>query len=214
MPTPTPATGKVDRRRTARLSAVLAAVLLALTFVATGCAGPETSGTTEIPTREAAVNPAGITAGLTKSIPTRIEIPSISVDSSLMGLGLDPQGAMQVPDEGFPAGWYTGAPTPGELGPAVIAGHVDWAGTPGVFYELRNLQPGAEITVTREDGSIARFEVTEVKAFPKNDFPTDLVYGTLDYAGLRLVTCGGAFDESASSYNDNIVAFAKLVGTG
>jgi sortase (surface protein transpeptidase) len=214
MHTPTPATGKVDRRRTARLSAVLAAVLLALTFVATGCAGTNTSGTAEIPTRETAVNPAGITAGLTKSVPTRIEIPSISVDSSLMGLGLDPQGAMQVPAEGFPAGWYTGAPTPGEVGPAVIAGHVDWAGSPGVFYELRNLQPGAEITVTREDGSIARFEVTDVKAFPKNEFPTDLVYGTLDYSGLRLVTCGGAFDESASSYNDNIVAFAKLVGTG
>lgn len=147
-------------------------------------------------------------------MPTMIDIPSIDVHSSLIGLGLDAGGAMEVPAEGFPAGWYTGAPTPGEMGPAIIAGHVDWAGAPGVFYELRNVQPGAAIAVTREDGGIARFEVTDVKAFPKDEFPTDLVYGTLDYAGLRLVTCGGAFNENADSYDDNIVVFAKLVGTG
>ncbi|CAM3200894.1 sortase family protein [Williamsia muralis] len=207
-------TGNGGRRRTARLSAVLAAMLLAITVLATGCAGQTSPGSVDVPTRDAVVNPAVNAAGLTKSIPTRIEVPSIGVDSSLMGLGLDATGAMQVPAEGFPAGWYTGAPTPGETGPAVIAGHVDWAGAPGVFFELANLEPGAEIAVTREDGSIARFEVTEVTTFPKDEFPTDLVYGTLDYAGLRLITCGGAFDESASSYQDNVVAFAKLVGTG
>ncbi|PVY27789.1 class F sortase [Williamsia muralis] len=207
-------TANGGRRRTSRLSAVLAALLLAITVLATGCAGQSSPGGVDVPTRDAVVNPAVNAAGLTKSIPTRIEVPSIGVDSSLMGLGLDAQGAMQVPAEGFPAGWYTGAPTPGETGPAVIAGHVDWAGVPGVFFELANLEPGAEISVTREDGSIARFEVTEVTTFPKDEFPTDLVYGTLDYAGLRLITCGGAFDESASSYQDNVVAFAKLVGTG
>lgn len=207
-------TGNGGRRTTPRLSAMLAALLLAITLVATGCAGQSSPGSVDVPTRDAVVNPAVNAAGLTKSIPTRIEVPSIGVDSSLMGLGLDAQGAMQVPAEGFPAGWYTGAPTPGETGPAVIAGHVDWAGAPGVFFELTNLEPGAEIAVTREDGSIARFQVTEVTTFPKDEFPTDLVYGTLDYAGLRLITCGGAFDESASSYQDNVVAFAKLVGTG
>jgi sortase (surface protein transpeptidase) len=211
---PDASTGTGGRRTTPRLSAVLAALLLAITLVATGCAGQSAPGSVDVPTRDAVVNPAVNAAGLTKSIPARIEVPSIGVDSSLMGLGLDAQGAMQVPAEGFPAGWYTGAPTPGETGPAVIAGHVDWAGAPGVFFELTNLEPGAEIAVTREDGSIARFEVTEVTTFPKDEFPTDLVYGTLDYAGLRLITCGGAFDESASSYQDNVVAFAKLVGTG
>lgn len=207
-------TGNGVGRTAPRLSAVLAALLLAITLMATGCAGQSSPGSVDVPTRDAVVNPAVNAAGLTKSIPTRIEVPSIGVDSSLMGLGLDAQGAMQVPAEGFPAGWYTGAPTPGETGPAVIAGHVDWDGAPGVFFELANLEPGAAISVTREDGSIARFEVTEVTTFPKDEFPTDLIYGTLDYAGLRLITCGGAFDESAGSYQDNVVAFAKLVGTG
>lgn len=209
-----PRTGNGGRRGTARLTAVLVALLMAMTVLATGCAGQSSPGGADVPARGTVVNPSVNAAGLTKSIPTRIEVPSIGVDSSLMGLGLDAQGAMQVPPAGFPAGWYTGAPTPGETGPAVIAGHVDWAGDPGVFFDLRNVQAGADISVTREDGSIARFEVTEVTAFPKNEFPTDRVYGTLDYAGLRLVTCGGAFDESASSYQDNVIAFAKLVGTG
>ena len=90
---------------------------------------------------------------------------------------------------------------------------VDWDGEPGVFVDLRKVKAGATIAVTRADGTIADFEVTEVTAFPKSEFPTDLVYGTLDYAGLRLITCGGAFDEGADSYDDNIVAFAKLVGS-
>ena len=214
MNSPGPAAEKGGRRSSTRLGAILIALGAAIALLATGCADQSSPGRSDVPTREALINPAVNAAGLTKSTPTRIEVPSIGVDSSLMGLGLDSDGAMQVPETGFPAGWYTGAPTPGETGPAVIAGHVDWDGSPGVFFELANLQPGADISVTREDGSVARFEVTEVRAFPKNDFPTDLVYGTLDYAGLRLVTCGGAFDEGASSYKDNIVAFAKLVGTG
>ncbi|ORM36109.1 class F sortase [Williamsia sp. 1135] len=211
-----PASGprKYGRRLAGRVSAVAVAILVALTFSVSGCADDVASDVGGVPISELAVDPAVSNAGLTKSVPSRIEIPSIGVDSSLMDLGLDAEGALQVPEAGFPAGWYTGAPTPGEKGPSVIAGHVDWAGSPGVFYELRNLKPGAEIAVTRQDGSIAQFEVTDVRAFPKDEFPTDLVYGTLDYAGLRLVTCGGAFDETANSYDDNIVAFAKLVGTG
>ena len=84
---------------------------------------------------------------------------------------------MQVPPTEFPAGWYTGAPTPGELGPAILAGHVDWAGKPGVFLRLHDLKTDDEVTVARQDGSAAVFRVTQVKEYPKNDFPTDVVYG-------------------------------------
>jgi len=142
-----------------------------------------------------------------------VQIPAIGVDSALMGLGLRDDGTMQLPSTGFPAGWYTGAPSPGERGPAIIAGHVDWGGHPGVFYGLRDLVPGAEVTVARADGSTAVFRVSRVQTFPKEAFPTDAVYGNLDHPGLRLITCGGSFDRAARSYVDNIVAFADLVGT-
>lgn len=148
---------------------------------------------------------------LAASHPVRIQIPSIGVDSELLNLGLQNDGTMEVPPDGDMAGWYTGAPTPGELGPAVIVGHVDWAGDLGVFYNLGDLGPGDHITVTRADGSTAEFQVGQVGQFSKNDFPTDAVYGDIDHPGLRVITCGGSFDRGARSYVDNIVVFADLV---
>ncbi len=146
------------------------------------------------------------------SAPTRLRIPAIGVDTELIPLGLTADGALDVPPAGFPAAWYTGAPTPGELGPAIITGHIDWNG-PGVFFELHSLTVGAEVDVTREDGSVATFAVTEVSEFAKADFPTALVYGGIDYAGLRLITCGGTFNHKTRHYEDNIVVFASLVSS-
>lgn len=148
-----------------------------------------------------------------RSTPVRLQIPAIGVDTGLMGLGLKADGTMEVPPEGFPAGWYTGAPTPGELGPAILAGHVDWAGAPAVFYDLRQLAAGDEITVVRKDGTAAVFRVTGLEQYAKESFPTEVVYGDIQHAGLRLITCGGSFDRSARSYVDNLVAFAELIGT-
>ncbi|MFU8841944.1 MAG: class F sortase [Nitriliruptoraceae bacterium] len=144
--------------------------------------------------------------------PVRLHIPAIGVDSDLMDLGLQPDGTLEVPPVGFPAGWYSGAPTPGELGPAIIAGHVDWGGQPGVFFDLRELSTGDEIAIARQDGTTARFRVTSVERFAKDAFPTQAVYGDLDHAGLRLITCGGSFDRQMRSYVDNLVVFAELVG--
>jgi sortase (surface protein transpeptidase) len=146
------------------------------------------------------------------SVPVRVQIPSIGVDTELMDLGLQADGTLEVPPDGFPAGWYTGAPTPGQLGPAIIAGHVDWGGRPGVFFELREVSTGDEVAVTREDGSTARFRVSRVEQYGKDAFPTQIVYDDLDHAGLRLITCGGSFDAERRSYDDNIVVFAELVG--
>jgi len=152
----------------------------------------------------------GAARPLARSVPVRLLIPAIGVDSELMELGLHDDGTMEVPPAGFPAGWYTGAPTPGELGPAVIAGHVDWTG-PGVFYDLHTLVAGNEVRVERADGSTAVFRVTRVQEYRKSAFPTDEVYGDIAFAGLRLITCGGSFNKRTGHYEDNIVAFAELV---
>ncbi len=156
--------------------------------------------------------PAPVT--MVAAAPVRLQVPSIGLDSELIELGLQADGTLEVPSSGFPAGWYTGAPTPGELGPAIIAGHVDWDGQPGVFFDLRDLSPGDDIAITRRDGSTARFRVTRVEQFAKDAFPTQAVYGDLDHAGLRLITCAGAFDPTMRSYDDNLVAFAELVSVG
>ena len=191
-------------------------MILTLTAAAVGgCAGdahpdataPSSAATSPV---KPAAPPAEVVVPLSPSAPVRLRIPVIGVDSALMDLGLQGDGSLEVPPEGFPAGWYTGAPTPGALGPAIIAGHVDWAGSPGVFFSLRDLAPGDAITVEREDGSAARFLVESVQQFPKDAFPTEAVYADIDHAGLRLITCGGSFDRNARSYRDNIVVFADL----
>jgi hypothetical protein len=149
-------------------------------------------------------------ATLARSVPVRLQIEAIGVDSTLMGLGWRADGSMEVPPGGFPAGWYTGAPTPGELGPAIIAGHVDMNG-PGVFYDLHNLKPDDEVTITRKDGSTPVFRVTRIELFPKDQFPTKMVYDNIDHPGLRLITCAGTFNRQSGHYEDNIVVFADLV---
>jgi sortase (surface protein transpeptidase) len=138
----------------------------------------------------------------------RVQIPSIGVDSALMALGLHDDGSLEVPPDAFPAGWYTGAPTPGQLGPSIITGHVRVDGRQGVFADLHNLKPGHEITVSRSDRRMVVFRVERVEEFPKEKFPTTVVYGDIDHAGLRLITCG---DRRSGRYQSNVVVFAELV---
>jgi hypothetical protein len=144
-----------------------------------------------------------------RSAPTRLLVPAIGIDSNLMDLGLEPDGSLETPPGAFPAGWYTGAPTPGELGPAIIVGHVRY-NEPGVFARLTDLRRADRIDVQREDGTTATFRVTHVAHFAKAAFPTRKVYGNIDHAGLRLITCGG-LDASTNEYDENVVVFADLV---
>ena len=146
------------------------------------------------------------------SRPVTLSIPVLSVRSDVVPLGLQDDGSMEVPTAAVDAGWYEQSPTPGELGPAVLAAHVDWADQEGVFSSIGDLRTGDEIEVTREDGSVAVFRVEEVVSYAKSRFPTEAVYGDLDHAGLRLITCGGEFDEGSGDYLDNVVVYARLTG--
>jgi sortase (surface protein transpeptidase) len=140
--------------------------------------------------------------------PTQLRIPSLGVRTALVPLGLDRAGALQVPDDPATAGWYVEGVVPGDVGPAVIAGHVDSATGPAVFYRLAGLRPGAAVEVVRSDGRTARFRVTEVARYPKTGFPTDRVYGPVPGPSLRLITCGGRYDRARRSYSDNVVVYA------
>jgi LPXTG-site transpeptidase (sortase) family protein len=143
--------------------------------------------------------------------PVRVDIPRLHVSSPLEALGVLGNGEMEVPRDPARAGWYTNGPTPGALGPAVIAGHVTWNREPAIFVDLATLRPGDRVRVDRADDRVAVFEVTRVEQFAKSQFPTRQVYGGIDHAGLRLITCAGDYDESEHRYSDNIVVFARLV---
>jgi Sortase domain len=144
--------------------------------------------------------------------PVRLVIPAIGVSTPLVRLGLEAGGAMAVPDDFGQAGWFAEGPQPGQLGPAVIAGHVDSRTGPAVFYRLRDLRAGNAVLVERADRTRLRFVVERAQSFPKAGFPTAAVFGPVPSAALRLVTCTGDFDRARGSYRDNLVVFARLAG--
>ena len=151
---------------------------------------------------------------LARSLPVRLAIPAIGVDTKVQQLGLNPDGSVQVPPLGRDshAGWYKYSPTPGELGPSVVLGHIDSAAYgPGVFFRLGDLRQRDRISITLADRTVAVFEVERVVEYRKAQFPTLAVYGNTDHAALRLITCGGTFDPARHSYESNIVAYAALV---
>jgi hypothetical protein len=182
--------------------------------------GPAQAGAIPAPTKaHGSVSTTTQGPALARSLPISISIPAIGVRSRLLYVGLNPDGTIQVPPLNDPpltneAAWYKYSPTPGQPGPSVIEGHVDSRrGGPSVFFRLGALKPGDLVDVTLADGQVAVFAITGVRLYPKGQFPTSTVYGNVDYAGLRLITCGGSFDERSHSYTSNIVAFASLVSS-
>lgn len=148
---------------------------------------------------------------MTSAAPLRLRIPDISVDTHFVDLGLQENGEVEIPEGYEEVGWYTYGPTPGELGPAVVLGHVDSYKGPGVFLFLGQLAPGDYIYVDREDSTTATFRVTALERHDRAEFPTDRVYGDIDHAGLRLVTCSGTFDKQTQEYDRVLVVYAVLV---
>ncbi|GAA2175547.1 hypothetical protein GCM10009784_18350 [Arthrobacter parietis] len=149
------------------------------------------------------------------SKPVSFTIPALDRQAEIIETGLRDDDTLEVPPEheGAPASWYNGSPTPGEQGPAVLLGHVNsTADQSGVFYNLEALKPGDRITVDREDGSTAIFEVYQSEVYSKNEFPTKAVYFPVDQAELRLITCDD-FAASSGEFEDNLVVYAKLVDT-
>lgn len=177
-------------------------------------AAPTPSGGTSATTAGPSQDQSRLDLGpaLAASDPVGLDIPAIGVRAnSLVALGLAKDGSIEVPTDFAQPGWYNLGPTPGEFGPAVIAGHVDSKAGPAVFYRLGELKAGQRVTVTRKDGSVATFAIDRVARYAKADFPTTLVYGPTTRAEIRLVTCGGAFDATTGHYVDNIVAFGHLL---
>jgi len=164
---------------------------------------PAPTGSIVAPPQSAAPRPV--------AAPVSLAIPLIGVQTQLITLGLTSAGELQVPSSTSVAGWYTGSPRPGAIGPAVIVGHIDSLTGPGVFYRLPELRPGDKVYVKRADGTLVEFRVTSVQTYLKDRFPTEDVYGPVPDPELRLITCGGAFDAATGHYLSNIVVYATAV---
>ncbi|MGK5531075.1 class F sortase [Streptomyces sp. URMC 129] len=191
---------------------------LGVTVMAAGDAGgPPAPPQPETARRETAQtgqpSPGTGTQPLPAAVPTWVSIPSIAVEAPLTNVGLDPEGWVEAPPQEIQnlAGWYEGGAAPGALGTAVIVGHVDNAAGPAVFYGLGAVRTGDSVEVIREDGVAVRFEIYDIAVYDKDHLP-ESVYRDTGQAELRIITCGGSF-EQGSGYTDNVVVFARMTGT-
>jgi hypothetical protein len=158
--------------------------------------------------------PRSSAPALPPSPPDRIRIPSIRVDAPLVGLGLTKAGSLDAPPPARKnlAGWYEAGTTPGENGTAIVAGHVDNADGPAVFFHLGALKKGSVIEVDRQDGGTALFSVDAVEVYDAKGFPDQRVYGAARRPELRVITCGGGYSRT-TGYQGNVVVFAHLTGS-
>jgi len=154
---------------------------------------------------------ASAPAAVVRSVPVAVRVPAIGLAVWLTQLGLNANGTVAVPSSVQVPGWFSPGPSPGQVGSAVILGHVDSYQGPGVFFQLRRLQPGNQIQVDLADGIIATFKVTSVVQYQKTAFPDQKVYGSNGSSELQLVTCGGAFDTQTGHYLSNIVVYSSFV---
>ena len=146
-----------------------------------------------------------------RSTPVHLSIPAIGVSARLVVLGLNRNGSPQVPSSWYVPGWYKFGPAPGQLGSAVILGHVDSVGGPAVFYRVGSLKIGNRVIVKLADGKTVHFAVIGIRQYLKSKFPDKYVYGSRPYSALQLVTCGGTFDSGTGHYLSSIVVFTKQV---
>ncbi|MEU5654373.1 class F sortase [Streptomyces sp. NPDC047737] len=148
---------------------------------------------------------------LRPAAPVRIRIPRIDVDAPMTGLGLGADGRLDAPpaDDRNLAGWFEDGTPPGAEGTAIVAGHVDSADGPSVFYGLGSLKKGSRVEIDRRDGRTAVFSVDAVEVYENDDFPDKRVYGSTPHASLRLITCGGGYTRE-TGYQGNVVAYAHL----
>lgn len=189
----------------------------ALTTLLAGCGGPGATSRKSTAEGGASSTPSSVKSATPqgRSVPVRLRIPEIGVDTPVMRLGLAADGSVQVPpvtahDQ---AGWYEHSPTPGQTGPSVLLGHVTVGSYgDGVFRRLGELRRGDRVEARLENGGTAAFAVTEVRTVDKADFPAGAVYGNVDRPELRLITCGGP--RTGAGYRDNVIVFAASISAG
>ncbi len=140
-----------------------------------------------------------------------LEAPTIGVDADLVAVGFVEAGRyagqMEVPADVATIGWYKYGGFFG-AGNTVLAGHISRPGERGIFYDLKDLKLGDPVTVIAAAHNVS-FTVTRVAIISKTVFPAEEVFIGDGTPALVLVTCGGVFDQSVGSFDDNVIVWLE-----
>jgi hypothetical protein len=142
--------------------------------------------------------------------PRRVAIDAIGVSADIITISTDADGVLIPPANPAHVGWFTESSKPGEVGRAVLVGHLDSRDGPAVFARVPRLRPGDRVAVEAADGVMHTFAVSSVTSHRKDEFPSDVVYGATPDAELMLITCGGAYRNGFGYLNNVIVAASRV----
>lgn len=180
-----------------------------------GSPRPEASpdGAVVVPGRAEGSWPGRIETEHAASPPVTLRIDALEIAASVVPVGVEPGGEMQVPSDVSTVGWYRYGPVPGRPGSAVLAAHVDSRTQGrGVFFDLRRIPIGALVVVGNADGSSQTYQVAARRQYDKGRLPLEEIFTRDGTPRLTLITCGGTFDRAAGSYRDNVVVYAVPLG--
>lgn len=148
----------------------------------------------------------------TESLPARLQIPALAIDAHVQQVGMNAKGDMKVPSNFKDVGWYRYGTIPGQLGSAVIDGHVDnGLSLGGVFRRLGDIKVGDDVYVVTQDGTRLHFVVRGIETYPYSDAPTERIFGADDAARLNLITCAGTWIRGKQTYADRLVVYTTFV---
>ena len=151
-------------------------------------------------------------ASIPSDYPVRLSIPSLKIDAAVQYLGVNSKGNLGVPNNFTDVGWYAAGTIPGDVGSAVMDGHVDnGLALAGVFKHLSSIAVGDDISVALHDGRTIHFAVTSIRSFGYKDAPVDMIFNERDGRLLKLITCGGTWVPGDRTYDERIVVTAALV---
>jgi sortase (surface protein transpeptidase) len=151
-------------------------------------------------------------APIAPSIPKRLIIPTAKVNARVVGVTVTDEGNLDVPPNLVEVGWYSPGTIPGDVGSAVLDGHVDnGAFTDGVFKHLRDVKLGDEISVVGENGQTIKFVVTESNVYQTDSFPAESVFHKYDGATIKIITCHGKWMPARKTYDQRLVVTATRI---
>ncbi|WP_058305943.1 class F sortase [Gracilibacillus massiliensis] len=142
--------------------------------------------------------------------PVAIRIPSLAIDAPIIHTGLNDQGEMVVPDNGEEVAWFELGRMPGANGNSVLAGHVDDYQGPAVFFQLENIEIGAEVIIEGDNEETLTFVVERIEAYPYDDAPIREIFGPTDEKRLNLLTCTGLYNQSMETHEERLAVYTVL----
>jgi LPXTG-site transpeptidase (sortase) family protein len=144
--------------------------------------------------------------------PRYLTIPSLQIHARVMAVGTTKSDAIGTPSNVYDTAWYKDSSLPGQPGATLIDGHVSSWTTHGVFYSLKSLQAGDQISLQLGSGATLQYKVVQTQIYSTQNITAATLLSpiTANASGLNLITCTGDVIKGTNEFNQRVVVYATL----